>query len=64
MRIRIHQSRPKSLNEAIRLAVEVEAFSRAERQRRPNVGFARGVARDQDKEESQESYVREEFRQL
>ena len=36
MRLRIQQSRPKSLNEAIRLAVEIEAFSRAERQRRPN----------------------------
>ena len=39
MRPRIQQPRPKSLNEAIRLAVEIEAFRRAERLRRPNVGF-------------------------
>lgn len=64
MRLRIQQSRPKSLNDAIRLAVEIEAFSRAERQRRPNVGFARGAAMDQDKEDSPEPNVREEFRQL
>lgn len=64
MRLRIQQSRSRSLNEAIRLAVEIEAFSRAERQRRPSVEFARGAARGQDKEESPEPNVREEFKQL
>lgn len=39
-------------------------FSRAERQRKPNVGFARGAARNQDKEESPEPNIRELFRQL
>ena len=31
MRIRIKQSRPQNLNDAIRLAVELETFNRAER---------------------------------
>ena len=31
MRIRIKQSRPTNLNEAIKLAVELEAYNRAER---------------------------------
>lgn len=43
MRLRIQQSRPKSLNEAIRLAVEIEAFCRAERQRR-DISYARGAS--------------------
>ncbi|XP_056001631.1 uncharacterized protein LOC130048651 [Ostrea edulis] len=47
MRLRIQQSRPKSLNDAVRLAVEIEAFCRAERQRRHDVGFARGAVKDQ-----------------
>lgn len=38
MRPRIQQSRPKSLNDAVWLVVEIEAFSKAERQRR-YVGF-------------------------
>lgn len=46
MRLRIQQSRPKSLNDAVRLAVEIEAFCRAERQRRHDVGFARGATMD------------------
>lgn len=46
MRLRIQQSRPKSLNDAVRLAVEIEAFCRAERQRRHDVGFARGATKD------------------
>ena len=40
-RLRIQQSRPKTLKEAVTLAVEIDAFSRAERQRRENKGFAR-----------------------
>lgn len=32
MRIRIKQSRPQNLNEAIRLAVKLEAYNRAEKQ--------------------------------
>ena len=34
MRLKIQQTRPKDLNEAIKVAVELEAFDRAERQRR------------------------------
>ena len=34
MRLKIKQTRPKDLNEAVKVAVELEAFDRAERQRR------------------------------
>ena len=34
MRLKIQQTRPKDLNKAIKVAVELEAFDRAERQRR------------------------------
>ncbi|XP_065923756.1 uncharacterized protein [Magallana gigas] len=41
MRIRIKQSRPRHLNDAIQLAVELEAYNRAERK-----GYARPTAPD------------------
>jgi hypothetical protein len=43
MRIRIKQSRPQNLNDAIRLAVELETFNRAERMvtGRLSAGFCR-----------------------
>ncbi|MEW8548378.1 MAG: hypothetical protein AB2693_33155, partial [Candidatus Thiodiazotropha sp.] len=34
MRLKIQQTRPKDLNEAVKVAIELEAFDRAERQRR------------------------------
>ena len=34
MRLKIRQTRPKDLNEAVKVAIELEAFDRAERQRR------------------------------
>ena len=34
MWLKIQQTRPKDLNEAVKVAVELEAFDRAERQRR------------------------------
>ena len=34
MRLKIQQTRPKDLNEAVKVAVELEAFDRAERQRK------------------------------
>lgn len=40
MRPRIQQSRPKSLKEAIRCAVEIEAFCRAERQKEEMVDMS------------------------
>lgn len=61
MRLRIQQSRPKSLNEAIRLAVEIEAFCRAERQRR-DISYARGASGE--KQDTQETNVRGEFKEL
>ena len=33
MRLKIQQTRPKDLNDAIKVAIEMEAFDRAERQR-------------------------------
>ena len=41
MRLKIQQTRPKDLNEAIKVAIELEAFDRAERQRR-GLKYARG----------------------
>lgn len=37
MRLRIQQSRPKSLNDAVRLAVKIKAFCRVKRQRKHDV---------------------------
>ena len=37
MRLKIQQTRPKDLNEAVKVAVELEAFDRAERQRRGQI---------------------------
>lgn len=64
MRLRIQQSRPKSLNEAIRCAVEIEAFCRAERQRRENGGYVRTTSNNQVTPDAQDPTVREELRQL
>lgn len=64
MRLRIQQSRPKSLNEAIRCAVEIEAFCRAERQRRGNGGYVRTTSNNQVTPDAQDPTIREELRQL
>ncbi|KAH3740945.1 hypothetical protein DPMN_047662 [Dreissena polymorpha] len=47
MRLRIKQARPVSLNDAIRYAVEIEAFNRAERAK--SDGHVSAVATDGDK---------------
>ena len=49
MRLKIQQTRPKDLNEAVKVAVELEAFDRAERQRR---GFKYGRQTDTQCEEA------------
>nr|XP_034319115.1 uncharacterized protein LOC117687074 [Crassostrea gigas] len=64
MRLRIQQSPSKSLNEAIRCAVEIEAFCRAERQRRENGGYVRTTSNNQVTPDAQDPTVREELRQL
>ena len=67
MRLRIQQSRPRTLNEAIRLAVEIEAFCRAERQRRQDIGFARGansVNESKDLDYNTCTHVNQEIEQL
>ena len=43
MRLKIQQSRPKVFNEAVKVAVELEAFDKAERQRQGNK-YVRGTA--------------------
>lgn len=43
MRLKIQQSRPKVLNEAVKVAVELEAFDKAERQRQANK-YIRGAS--------------------
>lgn len=65
MRLRIQQSRPKSLNDAIRFAVEIEAFCRAERQRRGDGGYVRNMSNNEVTPcARQDSIGREELRQL
>ena len=43
MRLRIKQSRPKNLNEAVCLAVELDAFNSAEKRRQEPTGFVRAA---------------------
>lgn len=43
MRLKNQQSRPKVLNEAVKVAVELEAFDKAERQRQANK-YIRGAS--------------------
>ena len=49
MRIRIKQARPANLNEAIRHAVELEAFIKAEQKRKDAQGFMRPVGHSEKK---------------
>ena len=51
MRLRIKQSRPKTLNDAVKLAVELEAFNRAERQNNVNRGHLRNTGCSDIKDE-------------
>ncbi|PJE78408.1 hypothetical protein CI610_02661 [invertebrate metagenome] len=44
MRLRIKQSRPKSLNEAVGLAVEIESFCKVERDRRDEMKYVRSAS--------------------
>jgi hypothetical protein len=46
MRVRIKQSRPQNLNDAIRLAVELETFNRAERRVMEGRSYLRTTAAD------------------
>jgi hypothetical protein len=63
MRLRIQQSRPRTLNDAVRLAVEIEAFCRAERQRKQDIGFARGIS-NESKDLDSSTHVDQEIKQL
>ncbi|MEW8542138.1 MAG: hypothetical protein AB2693_01270, partial [Candidatus Thiodiazotropha sp.] len=44
MRLRIKQARPKNLNDAVRHAVELEAFNRAERKHLESEGYMRSTS--------------------
>lgn len=44
MRLRIKQARPKNLNDAVRHAVELEAFNRAERKHLESEGYMRSAS--------------------
>ncbi|CAC5402085.1 Transposon Ty3-I Gag-Pol polyprotein,Transposon Ty3-G Gag-Pol polyprotein [Mytilus coruscus] len=54
MRLRIKQSRPKGLNDAVRLTVELEAYNKAENEIREGRGYLRQTMNDDklDREES------------
>ncbi|CAG2224639.1 unnamed protein product [Mytilus edulis] len=48
MRLRIKQSRPKGLNDAVRLAVELEAYNKAENKVREGRGYLRQTRNDDE----------------
>ncbi|CAG2203561.1 unnamed protein product [Mytilus edulis] len=48
MRLRIKQSRPKGLNDAVRLAVELEAYNKAENKVRDGRGYLRQTMNDDE----------------
>ncbi|CAC5373581.1 unnamed protein product [Mytilus coruscus] len=50
MRLRIKQSRPKGLNDAIRLAVELEAYNKAESRTMKSLGHLRQTTSDEQTE--------------
>ncbi|CAC5398065.1 unnamed protein product [Mytilus coruscus] len=52
MRLRIKQSRPKGLNDAIRLAVELEAYNKAESRTMKSMGHLRQTTSDERTEAS------------
>ncbi|CAC5393294.1 unnamed protein product [Mytilus coruscus] len=52
MRLRIKQSRPKGLNDTIRLAVELEAYSKAESRTMKSMGHLRQTTSDERTEAS------------
>ena len=58
MRLKIRQARPRYLNDAIRHAVELEAFNRAETKRVENNGFLRSLHESQgDERDSRQTMV-------
>ncbi|CAC5385150.1 unnamed protein product [Mytilus coruscus] len=52
MRLRIKQSRPKGLNDAIRLAVELEAYNKTESRTMKSLGHLRQTTSDERTEAS------------
>jgi hypothetical protein len=57
MRIRIKQSRPQNLNDAIRLAVELETFNRAERRVTEGRSYLRTTAGKESEKANDQSDV-------
>jgi hypothetical protein len=52
MRLRIKQARPINLNDAIRHAVELEAFNKAELKRNEGGGYLRSATEQENKDET------------
>jgi hypothetical protein len=52
MRLRIKQARPINLNDAIRHAVELEAFNKAELKRNEGGEYLRSAAEQENKDET------------
>ena len=59
MRLRIKQARPENLNDAVRHAVELEAFNRAERKHLESQGYMRSAT---ERQPEQKSNVEEELK--
>ncbi|CAG2226254.1 unnamed protein product [Mytilus edulis] len=55
MRLRIKQSRPKGLNDAVRLAVELEAYNKAENKVREGRGYLRQTMNDDELDRKEKS---------
>lgn len=61
MRLRIKQARPKNLNDAVRHAVELEAFNRAERKHLEAEGYMRSAT---EKDTGQKKSLEEDLKSL
>lgn len=64
MRLRIKQSRPQNLNDAIRHAVELNAFIGAERRRSEESGFVREAGGDNASYESNSSSLEDSIKSI
>ncbi len=58
MRLRIKQARPGDLNDAVRHAVELEAFNRAERRHLEGQGYMRSASEKEDQPNHLENDVK------
>ena len=64
MRLKIRQARPRDLNDAIRHAVELEVFNRAETKRVENEGFLRSLHDSQGDERDSRQTMVEQLKEI